>query len=153
MTDTNIVVLIGNLTKDAEFSALPQTGVTVASFAIAVNRSKKNGDQWINEPSFFDISLFGKMAESLKPYLKKGKKVAVNGFLKQDRWEKDGQKYSRIRIIATGIQLCGERAENNGNSGNGNYQQNSNNSAAPENYGNNQDYSAENYGEHEDIPF
>ena len=104
--DVNHVILIGRCTRD---SALTYTsgGMAVCKFAIAVNRRKKNGDQWVDEVSFFDIACFGKTAESLNQYLQKGKQVAVDGSLHQDRWEQDGQNRSRVVINADNIQLLG----------------------------------------------
>ena len=117
-TDINNVILVGRLTKDATVDYLPN-GSAVASISIAVNRNKKEGEQWINEVSYFDISLFGKQAESLRQYLLKGKQIAIQGSLRQDRWEKDGQKFSKVRIIASNIELLGGRSEG-GSYGNGN---------------------------------
>ena len=104
--DINQVVMIGNLTRDMEIR-YAQNGNCIGNFSLAVNRAKKQGDKWIEETSFFDVSLFGKMAESLKPYLVRGQKVCVVGYLKQDRWEKDGKNYSKVVIVAENIQLCG----------------------------------------------
>ena len=114
MADLNHVTLIGRLTRDAELKYTPG-GLAISSFSIAVNRRRKNGDQWVDEVSYFDINLYGKPAESLKQYLTKGKQVAVDGELRQDRWEKDGQNHSRIYIAANNVQLLG------GNSGSSNY--------------------------------
>ncbi len=117
-TDLNSVVLIGRLTRDVELRYLP-TGNAVADMSIAVNRNKKEGEQWISEANFFDVSLFGKSAENLKQYLLRGTQIAVQGYLKQDRWEKDGQKFSKIRIVANNVELLGGKS--NGSAGNGNY--------------------------------
>jgi single-strand DNA-binding protein len=57
------------------------------------------------------VTIWGKTAENLKPYLTKGRRVIISGYLKQDRWEKDGQKYSRIGIVADTVQLCGGRED------------------------------------------
>lgn len=120
MTDINHVVLIGNLTRnvtdnerDFGFAA---NGQARANVSIAVNRSKKVGDEWQDETSFFDVTIWGKTAENLKPYLTKGQRIAVDGYLKQDRWEKDGQKFSRITIVANSVQLCGNRNSGNNES-------------------------------------
>lgn len=104
--DINKVVLIGNLVRDMELS-YGKSGSAIGSIAIASNRSVKRGDKWDNEVSYFDISLFGKSAENLKPYLLKGKKIAVEGSLRQDRWEKDGKKFSKVRIVANSVELLG----------------------------------------------
>ena len=111
--DINHVTIVGRLTRDAEISYLP-SGAPMAKISIAVNRSRKNGDQWMDEVSYFDSAIFGKTAENLKPYLSKGKQVGLEGHLKQDRWEKDGQKFSRISIIADNVQLLGGRSDGGG---------------------------------------
>lgn len=111
--DINHVTIVGRLTRDAEISHLP-SGAAVAKISIAVNRSRKNGDQWVEEVSYFDSAIFGKTAENLKPYLSKGKQIGLEGHLKQDRWEKDGQKFSRISIIADNVQLLGGRSDGGG---------------------------------------
>lgn len=124
MTDTNHVVLIGRLTRDLGADersfAYTANGTARANISIAVNRSVKRGDEWADEVSYFDITIWGKTAENLKPYLLKGKQVAVDGWLKQDRWEKDGQKFSKVGIVANTVQLLGGKSDN-GNNENGGY--------------------------------
>ena len=112
MTDINHVLVIGRLTRD--FGADPRTffyttgGTACAKVSIAVNRSVKQSDgQWTDEVSFFDVTIWGKTAENLKPYLVKGKQIAVDGYLKQDRWQKDGQNFSKVNIVANSVQLLG----------------------------------------------
>ena len=114
MADINRVTLIGRLTKDSDLK-YTQGGLAISNFSIAVNRRRKSGDQWIDEVSYFDINLYGKPAESLKQYLTKGKQIAVDGELRQDRWEKDGQNHSRIVSIANNVQLLGGNSENKSN--------------------------------------
>ena len=111
MKNLDHVVLIGNITRDLgsdekSFGYIGN-GTAKANISIAVNSSKKQGDQWVDEANFFTVTIFGKTAENLKPYLTKGTKVAIEGHLKQDRWEKDGQKHSAISIIADNVELCG----------------------------------------------
>ena len=106
MADINHVTLIGRLTREAELK-YTSGGMAIASFAIAVNRRRKNGAQWVEEASFFDINLFGKSAEGLKQYLVKGKQVAIEGELRQDRWEQDSQPRSKVVVIANNVQLLG----------------------------------------------
>mgnify|MGYP002515362776 FL=1 len=114
-TDLNHVVLVGRLTKDLGADersfGYVGNGQARATVSIAVNRSRKSGEQWIEEANFFDVTIWGKTAENLKPYLTKGKQIAVDGYLKQDRWEKDGQKFSKVSIVATNVQLLGGRAD------------------------------------------
>lgn len=107
MTDINKTILIGRLTRDAEIK-YTTSGTAIATCSIAVNASRKDqSGNWVDEVNFFDVTLFGKAAENLKAYLLKGKQIAVEGHLKQDRWEKDGQKYSKVVIIADSVQLLG----------------------------------------------
>lgn len=106
MADVNHVVLIGRLTRDAELK-YTSGGIAVCKFAIAVNRRRKNGDQWVEEASFFDIVLFGRSGEAINQYLIKGKQIAVEGELHQNRWEQDGQSRSKVEINASNVQLLG----------------------------------------------
>ncbi len=119
MTDLNTVCLIGNLVKDCGASerdfGYTNSGMARANVTIAVNRSIKRDNEWTDEASFFDVVIWGKMAESLKPYLLKGKKIAVQGTLKQERWKgKDGSNCSRVVINAEVVQLL---TKDNGSSG------------------------------------
>ena len=111
MADINRVIEIGRLTRDAEVTYTPG-GMAIAKFSIAVNRRVKTGDGWADEANYFDVQVFGKQAESLKPFLTKGKLIGVDGYLKQDRWEKDGQKFSKVTINANDIQLLTPKDKN-----------------------------------------
>jgi|TergutMp193P3_1026864.scaffolds.fasta_scaffold82922_3 single-strand DNA-binding protein len=106
MVDLNHVVLIGRLTREAELK-YTAGGQAVCKFSIAVNRRKKSGDQWEDEANFFDIVVWGRQGESLHPYLVKGKMVGVDGELRQDRWQQDGQNRSKVEIVANFLQLLG----------------------------------------------
>lgn len=106
MADLNHVVLIGRLTRDAELK-YTSSGQAVCKFSIAVNRRKKNGDQWEDEANFFDVVIWGRQGESLHSYLVKSKWVAVDGELRQDRWVQDGQNRSKVEIYANYVQLLG----------------------------------------------
>jgi single-strand DNA-binding protein len=118
MADINHVVLVGRLTRDAELK-YTAGGQAVSKFSIAINRRRKSGDQWVDEANFFDIVVWGRQAESLNQYLVKGKQIGIDGELRQDRWEQDGQNRSKVEIVATNIQLLGGGA--NGGSGGGGY--------------------------------
>jgi single-strand DNA-binding protein len=108
VADINHVVLVGRLTRDAQLK-YTNSGVAISTFAVAINRRIKQGDRWTDEAHFFDITLFGKQAEAINQYLRKGNQVAIEGELRQDRWEQDGQKRSKIVIVANNIQLLGNR--------------------------------------------
>jgi single-strand DNA-binding protein len=121
MTDLNKVILIGRLTQDCgndeRSFGYVGNGQARANVSIVVNRSYKQGDQWVEEANYFNITIWGKTAENLKPYLTKGKQICVEGHLKQDRWEKDGKKESRLNVVAESVQLLG-----GGNKGGSNQQ-------------------------------
>lgn len=104
--DLNTVALVGRVTKDSELRN-SSSGIPLCNFSVAVSRRVKKGDQWSDEASFFDLTLWDKQAESLNKYLVKGTQVAVQGELRQDRWEKDGQKHSKIQVFVSSIQLLG----------------------------------------------
>lgn len=145
MNDVNSIALVGRLTRDVELK-YTSGGMAIAEGAIAVNRSVKTAEGYKNSPSFFDFSIFGKTAESLKPYLLKGKQIALTGFLKQESWnDRDtGAKRSRVRICATEIELLGNK--NDGSNGSGGSESSG---AQNDGYG----YSAPADGYQEDIPF
>ena len=118
MTDTNRVIVIGRLTQDAKVDFIA-SGTAKSEISIAVNRSVKKGGNWVDEDSFFNVTIWGKTAENLQEFLTKGTQICVEGFLRQDRWEKDGHKKSRVSIVAESIQLlggnkCGNNQNDNG---------------------------------------
>lgn len=136
MTDLNSVVLVGRLTRDIDLKYTP-SGMAIANGSIAVNRDTVRNSERVQEASFFDITMFGKLVETLKPYLTKGKQVAISGGLSQDRWkDNNGNNRSSIKIIVNDIQLLGGRSENNSQ----NYSQNTQEQPAQQDF----DYSNDN---------
>jgi single-strand DNA-binding protein len=118
MSDVNQVVLIGRLTRDAELKTTAN-GTAVNKFSIAVNEKRKVGDEWKDNANFFEIVLWGKVGESIHPYLTKGKQIAITGKLTQERWEQDGVSRQKVVVTAANIQLLGG-SSNDGSSGQGN---------------------------------
>ena len=110
MADINHVVLVGRLTRDAELK-YTGTGMAVSNFSLAINRRRKSGDEWVEEAHFFNVVVWGRVAEALSPYLVKGKQVGIQGELRQNRWEQDGQPRSRVEINASNVQLLGGRGQ------------------------------------------
>ena len=105
----NYVALVGNLTRDVELRAT-QGGTPVLSFGIAVNDRRKNASgNWEDVPNFFECVTFGNRATALSDILAKGMKVAIAGKLHYSSWEKDGQKHSKVDIIADEIELMQNR--------------------------------------------
>jgi single-strand DNA-binding protein len=110
MASYNRVVLVGNLTRDPELRFLP-SGMAVSDIGLAVNDRFKRNDQWVEEPVFVDVTLWGRTAEVANEYLSKGSSVLIEGRLKLDRWEKDGQKHSKLKVTGEKMQMLGARGE------------------------------------------
>ena len=116
MTSFNKVILLGNLTRDPEVRYTPN-GIAVASFAIAVNRKYKQGDETKEEVSYIDIVVFGKQAESCGQYINKGDSVLIDGRLQQRRWEtEEGQKRNKIEVVAQSVNFMPKRSSGGGQS-------------------------------------
>jgi len=114
MTSFNKVILLGNLTRDPEVRYTPN-GIAVASFAIAVNRKYKQGDETKEEVSYIDIVVFGKQAESCGQYISKGDSVLIDGRLQQRRWEtEEGQKRNKIEVVAQSVNFMPKRSSGGG---------------------------------------
>ena len=109
MADLNKVILIGRTTHEIDERSFGYTtgGTARLNISIAVNRREKRNGEWADRVSYFDVTIWGKTAENIKAYLHKGKQIAVDGYLDQQRWEKDGVKYSKVVIIADSVQLLG----------------------------------------------
>lgn len=101
----NKALLFGNLTRDPELRALP-SGVNVCNFSVATNRTYKDRDGKKQEQAdFHNVVVFGRQADIVAQYLKKGRSVFVEGRMQTRSWEKDGQKQYRTEIIADRIQF------------------------------------------------
>lgn len=101
----NKTQIIGNLTRDPEMKALP-SGVNVANFSIATNRSFKDKDgNKQEEVEFHNVVAFGKQAEVINQYCSKGKQLYVEGRLKTSSWEKDGAKHYKTEIVLENFQF------------------------------------------------
>jgi single-strand DNA-binding protein len=118
MASFNRVILVGNLTRDPELRYIP-SGTAVSDIGLAVNDRVKRGDQWVEEPVFVDVTLWGRTAEIANEYLSKGSSVLIEGRLKLDRWEKDGQKHSKLKVIGERLQMLGAREAGRGGGGRG----------------------------------
>ncbi len=118
MSDLAVAVIVGRLTRDAELK-YTNSGQAVCHFSVATGSRRKKADQWVEESSFWDVDLWGKQGESINQYLTKGKLVAVEGSMRQDKWEQDGQTRSKILITANNVQLLGSSGGQGGPSGQG----------------------------------
>ncbi len=118
MTSFNKVILLGNLTRDPEVRYTPN-GSAVASFALAVNRKYKQGDETREEVSYIDIVVFGKQAENCGQYLNKGDAALIEGRLQQRRWDdkETGQKRSKVEVAAQSVTFMPKRQSTSGHGG------------------------------------
>lgn len=134
MASFNRVVLVGNLTRDVELRYIP-SGTAVTDISLAVNERIKRNDQWVDEANFFDVTLWGRTAEVAAEYLSKGSSVLIEGRLKQEKWEQDGQKRSKVKVIGEKMQMLGGKGGSSGGShanSNSNQSNQSNNQASPQ---------------------
>lgn len=115
----NRVILLGNLTRDPELRYTP-SGMAVSDIGLAVNDRRKNpAGEWVEETTFVDVTLWGRTAEIAGEYLTKGSPCFIEGRLKLDSWETDGQKRSKLKVVCEKLQLLGGRGGEGGGGGSG----------------------------------
>jgi len=108
--DINTVALTGNLTRDPE---LKQTqGGSVCKMRVANNSRRKQGNEWVDAPNYFDVVVWGAQGENVAQYLSKGRKVAITGKLRWREWESDNGKRQAVEIHADNVAFIGGREEN-----------------------------------------
>jgi single-strand DNA-binding protein len=109
MASYNKVILVGNLTRDPELRYTPK-GMAIAKIGLAVNRNwtTESGEKK-EEVTFVDVDAFGRQAETLAQYMKKGSPLLVEGRLKLDQWDdkQTGQKRSKLGVVVEGFQFLG----------------------------------------------
>lgn len=119
MASFNRVVLLGNLTRDIELRYTPgNTAVTEVGLAVNDRRKDQSG-AWVDEVTFVDITLWGRTAEVANEYLAKGAQVLIEGRLKLDQWEKDGQKRLKLKVICERMQMLGSKSQSGETSASG----------------------------------
>lgn len=106
MANLNRVLLIGRLTRDPEQRTI-QSGNTVCSFGLAINRtySRKDSGEKVEETTFVDCEAWGRSAETITRYVSKGRQLFVEGRLKFDTWERDGQRRSKLSVVVENFQF------------------------------------------------
>jgi single-strand DNA-binding protein len=118
MPNLNKCQLMGNITREIELRYTP-AGTAVADLGLAINRSRKddNGEK-IEETTFVDVTLWGRVAEVAHQYAGKGKPIFVEGRLQLDTWEdkNSGEKRSKLKIVGENIQLLGSKDSSQGSS-------------------------------------
>ena len=130
MPSFNRVILVGNLTRDVELRYIP-SGTAVTDISLAVNDRVKRNDEWIDEATFVDVTLWGRTAEIAAEYLSKGSPVLIEGRLKQDRWEQEGQKRSKLKVVGEKLQMLSSRGSGGGGGGGNRPNQNFNSNQQP----------------------
>jgi single-strand DNA-binding protein len=132
MASYNRVILMGNLCRDVELKYTP-AGLPVTEISLAVNDKRKTASgEWVEEVTFVDCTLFGRTAEIAGEYLAKGSPVFLEGRLKLDTWEKDGQKRSKMRVVCDKMQLIGGRSGGEGGAARSKPQTSSSNTRYPD---------------------
>ena len=118
MASYNRVILVGNLTRDPELRYIP-SGTAVTDIGLAVNDRVKRNNEWVDETTFVDVTLWARTAEVAGEYLSKGSPVLIEGRLKLDSWETDGQKRSKLKVVCERMQMLGTRGGSGGSGGGG----------------------------------
>lgn len=103
----NQVTLVGNLTRDPDLRQTP-SGQNVVSFSLALNRSYKLGGGWVETTDYVDVTAWGTLAEKIDQYLSKGRQALVSGKLQSRSWEQDGQKRSKVEVVASDVIFLSE---------------------------------------------
>lgn len=112
----NQVIMMGNLTRDPEVRQTPN-GQSVCSFGLALNRSFKGADgQWQEATDFVDVVAWAQLGERVAQYLHKGSRVLVQGRLQYRSWEQDGQKRSKLDVVAVDVTFLDGRDGGEGGS-------------------------------------
>jgi len=113
----NQVVLMGNLTRDPELRQTPN-GQNVCSFSLALNRSYKGADgNWQEATDYIDVVAWGPLGERVAQYLGKGRPCLVNGRLQSRQWEQEGQKRTKVEVVAQDVTFLGGAGDNGGSQG------------------------------------
>lgn len=149
--DINVVVLVGRLVRDCEIRTT-NNGASVCRFSIAVNRRKRVGDRWEDEVNFFNIVLWGRQGEALQQYLTKGRQVSIQGELRQNRWEQNGQSRSTVEIMATNVELLSSNSTGSTGNASRSYEKHDSQNNFQDNNVNNAPMGPEDF-EDDDIPF
>ncbi len=115
----NQVILMGNLTRDPELRQTPN-GQSVVSFSLALNRSYKDASgEWKEVTDYIDIVAWANLAERVAQYLSKGRRCLVQGRLQSRSWEQDGQKRSKVEVLANDVTFLDSRGAGGDDNGGG----------------------------------
>ena len=111
MNGFNRVILAGNVTKDIEIRHTP-TGTAIGNFSIAINRKWKQDNEVKTEVSYFDVVVFGKIAETCSQYIGKGSAILIEGKLRQNVWKNDkGENRSKVEVVADSVNFLSKKQD------------------------------------------
>ena len=119
MASFNKVILMGNLTRDPELRYTPK-GMAIAKIGLAVNRNWTNeAGEKKEEVTFVDVDVFGRTAENVGQYMRKGRPIMIEGRLRLDQWDdkQTGQKRSKLGVVAETVQFLGSAGDGAGSGG------------------------------------
>ena len=132
MANLNKVLLIGRLTRDPETRTTPG-GATVTTLGLAVNRTytRRDSGEKVEETCFVDVEAWGRTGETIARYMKRGRQIFIEGRLKFDSWERDGQRRSKLSVVCETFQFIDSQNGGQGGGGGGGYQQQQQQQQAP----------------------
>lgn len=105
----NNIAIIGTITREIELKYLP-SGVAICKFGIAFNEKIKQNEQWVDKAHFFDVTAWGKTAENINQFFRKGKQIGISGSLQFEQWQdQEGQKRSKVSIKLKEFDFIGSK--------------------------------------------
>ena len=109
----NQVILLGRLPQDVEMRHMPTNNVAIANFSVVDNRrwkNKESGEEQ-EETTYVDVTAFGAVGEAIGKHFHKGKEIMVIGRLKLEKWEKDGERRSKLKVICERFEFVGPKED------------------------------------------
>ena len=110
MSSYNRVILVGHLTRYPVLNYTPQ-GTPVCDIGVAVNDPIRRHAKWVEQPTFVDVTLWERTAKVAHEYLAKGALVLIEGRLKSDTWEKEGERRSKLKVVCQRLRMLGSRKD------------------------------------------
>ena len=118
MSSFNKVMIMGNITRDIELRYTPK-GTAVTDLGVACNRRIKQGEEWVDETTFVDVTVWGSSAEFVSKYFSKGKSIFIEGRLQMDTWtdQQSGKQRYKLKVIGENVQFAGSNTSGGGGGG------------------------------------
>ena len=111
-------MIMGNITRDIELRYTPK-GTAVTDLGVACNRRIKQGEEWVDETTFVDVTVWGSSAEFVSKYFSKGKSIFIEGRLQMDTWtdQQSGKQRYKLKVIGENVQFAGSNTSGGGGGG------------------------------------